>query len=484
MTAQTAWRRVLVLLPLLAGCGGSPASNPAPLRPANVNLVFVVSEDLAFHAPGDIDPDTSNLTSQGLQRSLRLATFLRQEVLGGNDVSHIYALAPTTHLQTAQQYPDMVPVETIQQFAVLNHITLSSDLAGGTPYTGQNSPIHASYIPGSVPSGVTVPTQYCPSCGGLDFADQGGDNEALVSGIVAASLPGYYVFAAPWETISALLINVDRLGGYGLPLPDTYRGPDHVYALSIASSGAVALASYDAHLSPPSTYPVLPSSPAARSCTPPTPSTIEVRGGVGGAVVPAEANTNQTLYIVRHAEAHPQGYWSDNNYVGAGQWRALDLPNALLGKMAPDQVWSADPSTFSVGTVSESGEHYWSTMAPALTVAPYAIANGLPFHVASGLDLSSSSLPQETSAFFFTGGAFSNQKLLLGWMYAQSSQLISALLASYYPDGGAPAAPVWSPTDYDSIWIVTLDASGNLSLDFSQCEGIDSSSLPVAAPQF
>jgi len=89
-------------------------------------------------------------------------------------------------------------------------------------------------------------------------------------------------------------------------------------------------------VNPPSTYPVLPP-PALVStpCAPPTPASIQVTGGVNGAVVPAGANTNETLYIVRHAEAHPQGFWSDNNYVGAGQWRALDLPNALLGKNQP-----------------------------------------------------------------------------------------------------------------------------------------------------
>ena len=109
-------------------------------------------------------------------------------------------------------------------------------------------------------------------------------------------------------------------------------------------------------------------------------------GGVDGAVIPAGINTNETLYIVRHAEAHPQGYWSDNNYVGAGQWRALDLPNALRGKISPNQVWSMDPSQFSQGTVSASGDDYWSNVAPALTVEPYAIANNLPYHLVSSFE--------------------------------------------------------------------------------------------------
>ena len=45
-------------------------------------------------------------------------------------------------------------------------------------------------------------------------------------------------------------------------------------------------------------------------------------------------------------------------------------------------------------------------------------------------------------------------------------------------------APVWAPTDYDSLWTLILDAQGNLTADFTQCEGIDSAALPAAAPQF
>ena len=39
-------------------------------------------------------------------------------------------------------------------------------------------------------------------------------------------------------------------------------------------------------------------------------------GGQNGAVIPAGINTNETLYIVRHADAHPTVCWDDDNYVG------------------------------------------------------------------------------------------------------------------------------------------------------------------------
>lgn len=96
-------------LTLLAGCGGSAAPNspvpltPAPLSANNLNLIFVVSEDLAYSAPGDINPNTANLTNQGLQRSLLMGTFLKQNVLGGSNVTSIYALEPMNTFANSKQ---------------------------------------------------------------------------------------------------------------------------------------------------------------------------------------------------------------------------------------------------------------------------------------------------------------------------------------------------------------------------------------------
>ena len=83
-----------------------------------------------------------------------------------------------------------------------------------------------------------------------------------------------------------------------------------------------------------------------------------VTGGVDGAVVPAGINTNETVYLVRHAEAHPTSWWEDGNYVGAGQWRALDLPYALQGKINPTLVYSIDPAQVTPGSQSSIGNAY------------------------------------------------------------------------------------------------------------------------------
>ena len=119
------------LMVFCGGCSGSGSGGGAPavvatspLTAGNTNLIFVVSEDLAYNAAGDVSVDTANLTSQGLERSLKMAPFLQQSVLGKQGVTAIYALEPATHPQTAANYPDMVALETIQEFSVMNKTSL------------------------------------------------------------------------------------------------------------------------------------------------------------------------------------------------------------------------------------------------------------------------------------------------------------------------------------------------------------------------
>jgi len=483
-------------LTLLAGCGGSSFSphssappTPAPLSPDQINLIFVVSEDLAYQASGDINPNTANLTSQGLQRSLLTSAYLQQKVLGMQNVTGIYALEPMTHLQTGDNYPDMVGLETIQQFAMLNQVTLSSDPYGGKPLAGHSYPIHASYASGPLPEGVAQPPLgFCPNCQGLDFRDQDGDNEALVDAIVKANAPGFYVFSAPWETVSALLANINQREGYNLTVPASYISPNFIYAISITTSGSASLATYDTYLTPPSTYPALSPAPVlSTACTAQTPPfSVTVTGGQDKAVIPAGANTNETLYIIRDADAHPTADWDDNNYVGAGQWRALDLPYALAGKVSVNQVYSIDPAQFGPGSVSASRDHTWSSVAPALTAEPYAIAGNLPYNLVTGFALTNpQDNAQQISDFFFNGGRFSNQKVLVAWAYQFVQPAILTLLTNYNATPQQLAqVSAWPPTDYDTIWTVKLDAMGNVTVSNATCEGINSNTLPPTPPQF
>ena len=84
MVQKGVWCVALLLAVRMVGCGGSATAppTPAPLCAGNLNLIFVVSEDLTYQASGDVNPKTANLTNQGLQRSLLMATFLQQQVTG------------------------------------------------------------------------------------------------------------------------------------------------------------------------------------------------------------------------------------------------------------------------------------------------------------------------------------------------------------------------------------------------------------------
>ena len=468
---------LVLALTMFAGCG---TQTPAPLSASNLNLIFVVSEDLAYHAPGDINPSTANLTNQGLQRSLLMSALLKQNVLGGQNVTSIYALEPMTHLQTANNYPDLVGVATIQQFAMLNHISLSD---GIDPPTSANSyPILASYSPGAIPAGVAPPAYPCTACQGLDFNDQNGDNEALVSGIVRTNVAGFYVFSAPWETVSALMVKINQLQGYNLRLPAGYAGPNYVYAISVAASGRASLVTYNGNLNPPSTYPVLPPPQIARAPCVAAPFRIQVAGGIGGVVIPAGINTNQTVYLIRHAEAHPTSSWEDGNYFGAGQWRALALPNVLRGKIqTPSQIISVDPSNAVPAGPDRAASSYVRT---TMTLEPYAIANNLPHNLAASVAVFAQNPPQlstQASDYLFTGGKFSNETILMAWEHLHIPTTVNALLASYQ---SGQTAPDWPDDDYDTIWTVKLDALGNLTVDNAMCEGINSAALPAAPPQF
>ena len=466
---------LLVGLTLLAGCSNPPrfaAPASSALSAGNINILFVLSADLDYNARGDVDANTANLTSQGLQRSLRMASFLHETILGNDNVSAIYALQPMTHLQTARNYPDMVALETIQQFAMLNPDTLQFNPSGATLYTVHGFHINASYAPGQTVSGVVPPLFNCMACQGIDFNNQGGDNNSLLSDLVNQNVAGYYVFSAPWETTLDMMTALNHAKGYNLALPASYAGPNAIYAISITSPGGASLVTYDSQEDPPETYPVLTPAPSVS-----TPCQAKLFNYSVPSANPPVTNTNETLYLIRHAEAHPVSTWENGNYVAQGQWRALALPNALKGKVSPDQVYSIDPAQ-----AAPSGYLDWSYIRPSLTAEPYAIANHLPYHLVSDFQLNDiSTVSQNTIDFFFNNPQFSNHKILLAWEHLHFPPLVNTLLKNY---GSTQTAPAWAPGDYDSIWTVKLDSAGNLSVDNSLCEGIDSTTLPPAAPQF
>ena len=112
------------------------------------------------------------------------------------------------------------------------------------------------------------------------------------------------------------------------------------------------------------------------------------------------------------------------------------------------------------------------------------IANNLPYYLVSSFYIVDNNVAQLASDYFFTGGDLSNNTILLAWESTRIKPLINVLLKSYGGSSLPLLDPEWPIADYDTIWTVTLDDSGNLTVDNALCEGIDSAALPAAAPQF
>jgi len=473
-------RRLLLALGLilLAGCGGSSNPNapgpvtPAPAEAGNINLIFVVSPDIQFRAPGDVSETTGNLTVQGLQRSLQMAPFLKEKVLGNHNVTGIYVLEPMSHLQTAGNYPDMAAIESIQQFAMMNTDTLQFNPGQSDLYTANSFHINVSYAVGQSISGVAPPLYNCVGCQGIDYEDQGNDNDSLLANLVKYAEPGYYLFSAPWDTTLNMMTALNQTQAFKLNLPSSYPGPNKIYAISVTPSSGASLVTYDSNVTPKTTFPVLTPEPSVN-----TPCQAALFNYSASPANPHVTNTNETLYLVRHAEAHPISTWENGNYVAQGQWRALALPKALQGKINPDQVYSIDPAQ-----AGPSGYLEFSYIRPSLTIQPYAIANNLPYHLVSDFQLNDvSTVTQNTIDFFFKDPQFSNHKILLAWEHLHFPPLVSLMLKEY---GSSQTAPAWAEADYDSIWTIKIDSTGNMTVDNSLCEGIKSTSLPITAPKF
>lgn len=479
------WPLVLALtMTLLTGCGGDSGSTVAgALSPDNINLIFVVTPDLTNNTSGDVNPATANLSNQGLNRSLQMASYLKRQVLGGQNVTRIYTLQPMSHLQTANQYPDMAAIGYIQQFAMLNQVSLTGSGGYTSPlYTANSFPLNASYADPAL-------GEQALAYQGLEFSATSVNNKLLLGTLLYFNIPGFYVFSAPWETINSLMATL-KTQYTNLAPPTAYSGSNQVYAIAIKPKTAITAASaslvtFSSNLNPPVGYPELPVRVASAACpgTHTTPVLFNITATAGAAT--AGINTNQTMYLIRHAEAHPWSGWDDGNYVAAGQWRALALPGALKGKLnpAPSMVYSIDPAQVYPGASIIAGSSNFSYVRPALTVAPYAIANNLPYYLVSEFDLFDPASPASTVQYFFFNPQFSGKTILLAWEHNHYPAIIDALLAKY-PSPGAAKAPSWPSADYDTIWTVKLDANGNLTIDNRLCEGIDSASLPVTAPQF
>jgi hypothetical protein len=426
----------------LAHAAGAAAL--APLDPRAINLVFV--------PPAEANPATGALTPRGLNRAIRLGPWLAH--LSGAAADGIYALAPATHLVGPKSdVPDLAPLATIEPFALL-----------------YDAPVAASTAAVSAAACAKTP------CQGIDYADKDEANEALVERILQAHRPGMFVFAAPPATLNRMMRRIAAAAGWKLALaPLRADDRERIVTISLAPGAAsAALREYRADVAPPSAYP----NPGLRGGAACLEAPLAISSAARGLRPPAGVNRNETVYFIRHAEAHPTPLFENGNLVCQGEWRALGAGPILIKKIGrvPDFVYASDPSQ---PLRARSGAAYFSYVRPALTLAPFAAEYGAPLRLASDVDWWNA---EAVAKFFFFGGAgsrFDGKTVLVAWEHLAIGRIVGALLHDYRLD---PAElPRWNRNDYDTIWKVRLDDRGNLTFSVD-CEGIPSGSLPPACP--
>ncbi len=221
---------VVLAMALLAGCGGSsghsaPAPNPPALSAGNVNLIFVVSEDLAYQAPGDINPKhgepyqsgfaavaahghvpaTAGARDQECHRHLRAGT--------DDPFANREAITPT--------WPRLRPFSSSP-----------CSTRSRCPVTLRAGPSFRPQLPDQCILCGRVDTQrschaiaVLPELPGSRFQRPRRRQRNSGNPYAPGKLPGFYVFSAPWETISVLLANINKLEGYNLTLPASLCRP-------------------------------------------------------------------------------------------------------------------------------------------------------------------------------------------------------------------------------------------------------------------
>lgn len=366
----------------------------------------------------------NNLSVTGLNHALRFGQVLSTLLAGKQaQVRQVYAF-------TYEDAASLAPLETIQPYAVLNNLAVNAHQLQRGDASVYDSPAY------------------------------------FVQQILANQARGTYIMAMPENMLQDMAVSLT-----GSPV----NLAAHDYAVVSGRIPPLSHSVYDDGIPAIAKYPDIPLPPRA-GCPQPA-VTLHAKAPQGW-----RPYTAQTVYFVRHVEAHPNGTFENGNYVCQGQWRALGANARLLEKMKgriPDTIFTSDPTNI-IGCDATC-----SYVRPSLTVAPFAIEHGMPLTVApfqwqDAAVLAQSLFNRAAPYFEHADGA----AILVGWEHAHIEKAVKYLVGTMYADPKtASMIPAWSFEDYDTIWAVTTDEAGNLTFR-NDCEGIPTSALPSTCPAF
>lgn len=149
------------------------------------------------------------------------------------------------------------------------------------------------------------------------------------------------------------------------------------------------------------------------------------------------ALAQETLIFVRHGEKPAN---NSGQLTCKGLNRALALPEVLLNRYGqPDFIFAAGPKENKTG----------SSLRALSTIMPTAVRVGLPIGIQFHAD-DIAGLQQE-----LLSDKYQNSRIFIAWEHKNLDQAVKNIVAAR--GGDASLVPKWPGSDFDSIFVVTLD---------------------------
>lgn len=178
---------------------------------------------------------------------------------------------------------------------------------------------------------------------------------------------------------------------------------------------------------------------------------------------PEPEDAIQTLVFLRHAEKPADGLGQLNCQ---GLNRSLALPALLPERFgAPDYVFAANPDR----RVEEGpDDEEFNYLRPLLTIAPTAIAHGLPVNTEFNAN------DVEEIVDELTDRRYRNSTIYTAWSRGYVSEIMNELLDEVDADESL-AVDRWHREDFDSVYVIKLhwkDGVAKTSLE-AQAQGLN-----------
>ncbi|MEB6541679.1 histidine phosphatase family protein [Serratia plymuthica] len=155
------------------------------------------------------------------------------------------------------------------------------------------------------------------------------------------------------------------------------------------------------------------------------------------------AKAQETLIFVRHGEKPAN---NSGQLTCKGLNRALALPQVLLGRYGkPDFIFAAGPKE------NKSG----SSLRALSTIMPTAVRAELPINIQFHAD-DIAGLEQA-----LLSDKYQNSRIFIAWEHKNLDKVVKSIVAAR--GGDANQVPKWPGSDFDSIFVVTLDNSGGVN---------------------